>query len=102
VNGFDWPYTANAAQSRACLTIFSSPNYCEQHNQAAVLLANADGTLKLDQFDALPIDRQAKRRILLPKWLIEDVALVNLDDEAGSDTEPNTPRVDHIEVTLLP
>jgi protein phosphatase len=101
IAGFDWPYRGDPQGAEACLTIFSTPNYCDQGNQAAVLHVDACGDFSLNQFSAIATEDRSKRRVLLPKWLIDDATPVTADDESSPDSEPNTPPFDEFEFDLL-
>lgn len=46
-NGFNWPFGEN----EKLLTIFSSLNYCQNSNKAAIALISNDSTIEVCQFD---------------------------------------------------
>jgi hypothetical protein len=88
-NGFDWPYRTHPLHGEKCLTIFSSPDYCEQGNKAAVLKVPAEGNFSLVQFGPLSEKEQANRRVIPPKWLLEESSPVSFYDGLSPDSEPN-------------
>jgi diadenosine tetraphosphatase ApaH/serine/threonine PP2A family protein phosphatase len=66
--GYEWPYESRAF----VLTVFSSCNYCEFMNDAAVLRLLGNANMEVATFPALTGDRIKKRRILAPYWLDEE------------------------------
>jgi diadenosine tetraphosphatase ApaH/serine/threonine PP2A family protein phosphatase len=66
--GFDWPIPENGK----VLTVFSSCDYCETGNDAAVALVHdQDLSVQFCQFAPLTGSRREKRRVQYPTWMLE-------------------------------
>jgi len=63
--GFVYPFD----DSKNCITIFSSPNYCGRKNTAAVVHLFNDNSYHTVSIQAGDIN--SKRKLILPEWLIE-------------------------------
>lgn len=78
--GFDWPFS----ESDAVLTVFSSCDYCEMMNDAAVAFVN-DGDASARCVKVPPLYRAQLdcRRVTFPDWLIEEPGPAIRPDIAG-------------------
>jgi diadenosine tetraphosphatase ApaH/serine/threonine PP2A family protein phosphatase len=80
--GFDWPFEENGP----VLTVFSSCNYCEMMNSAAVATISDD--VQSPDCTILPPlmeHMRPKRRVIFPVWLLDSPyeAMKPLDDPLG-------------------
>jgi diadenosine tetraphosphatase ApaH/serine/threonine PP2A family protein phosphatase len=71
MKGTAWPFEGDAAVEK-CLTVFSTSNYCEQGNTAAVLSVSPELLVAVEEFGA-PAE-PARRHVLLPYWLCAMIA----------------------------
>lgn len=65
-NGYDQPFENNK-----CWTVFSSADYCNNWNTAAVLVVEDDEVVDIIRFDPLTEEEKKRHRIILPEWLLE-------------------------------
>lgn len=65
-NGYDQPF-----ENEKCWTVFSSADYCQNWNSAAVLVVEGDEVVDFVGFD--PLSEEEKKSIIaiLPQWLLE-------------------------------
>ena len=67
--GIDYPFKDNKKVGEKCLTVFSSPDYCEQNNKAAVVFIDKDMKITSTVFQKLA--DPSKRRVTFPVWLLD-------------------------------
>jgi hypothetical protein len=69
VEGFNWPFL----HSDSVLTVFSSCDYCEMMNDAAVaFISDKDASACCAKVPPLRPAQLASRRVTFPDWLIEE------------------------------
>jgi protein phosphatase len=68
-DGTSWPFEDDTDACEACVTVFSTSNYCDQGNKGAVLFVDAELLVDVHVFPALAADEVNKQRIVLPYWL---------------------------------
>jgi protein phosphatase len=73
-DGTSWPFEDDAEVCEACVTVFSTSNYCDLGNQGAVLFVEADLLVDVQVFPALTPEKVGKHRIVLPYWLSDLIA----------------------------
>lgn len=67
-DGFHQPF----ADQDLCTTVFSACDYCNSHNSAAVILMDKKHNMKLEFFAPLTMANIAKRRVLIPEFILLD------------------------------
>jgi len=72
-SGYEWPFLEDGS----VLTVFSSCDYCEMMNDAAVAAVN-DGDLSLDCAKLSPLreEQMNRRRVTFPEWALEAQTLM--------------------------
>jgi diadenosine tetraphosphatase ApaH/serine/threonine PP2A family protein phosphatase len=67
-DGFSWPFT----ESGRVLTVFSSCDYCNTGNDAAVVTVNdVDYDVNCKTFSPISGDQRHLRRVQFPDWLLQ-------------------------------
>jgi protein phosphatase len=66
--GVDWPF----GRAGKCVTVFSSPNYCDVGNRGAVIRVSEDLVVDKVHFKPLADGEKKKRRVVVPNWLIKE------------------------------
>lgn len=66
MNGYDQPFESNK-----CWTVFSSADYCERWNTAAVLVVEDGNVKEVVTLDPESEEEIKSHKILLPEWLIQ-------------------------------
>jgi diadenosine tetraphosphatase ApaH/serine/threonine PP2A family protein phosphatase len=70
--GFDWPFGLGTT----VLTLFSSCDYCESMNDAAVAIVRPDGDIQCRRFPPLSRREAGNRRVTIPEWALEERDIV--------------------------
>jgi diadenosine tetraphosphatase ApaH/serine/threonine PP2A family protein phosphatase len=70
--GFDWPF----GPGTTVLTLFSSCDYCESMNDAAVAIVRQDGDIECCRFPPLSRREARSRRVTFPEWGLDEHQLV--------------------------
>jgi serine/threonine-protein phosphatase PP1 catalytic subunit len=89
-NGFQWAFADIPDSKGKCLTIFSSPNYCNLGNHGAVVRIDCGEQPKITVFAPLTEAQKKEHRVIFPVWLLRkstESYLVDVDD--GPASEPN-------------
>ncbi|KAH0786520.1 Ser/Thr protein phosphatase [Histomonas meleagridis] len=66
-NGFDFPF----GECKKCCTVFSNSDYCGLKNHAATVSITEDYKLQFNEIPLLSEMEIQKRRVIIPKWLID-------------------------------
>jgi diadenosine tetraphosphatase ApaH/serine/threonine PP2A family protein phosphatase len=74
MKGTTWPFEDYPEVAEKCLTVFSTSNYCDQGNTAAVLSVSADLLVNVEEFACAASGEQARKHVRLPYWLSEMIA----------------------------
>jgi hypothetical protein len=83
-DGFDWPFT----QEGPVLTVFSSCDYCNTGNDAAVAtITDSDNSAKCVAFAPIIGQQIEKKRVIFPEWLMREAGAGALD-VAQNDRDP--------------
>jgi protein phosphatase len=64
--GYEWPFGTDGK----CLTVFSSSDYCEMGNTAAVAKLVADGEIEFELFPPLTEEMDARNLVIFPSWIL--------------------------------
>ena len=89
--GFNWPFDYSKKAKNRCLTIFSTSDYCDEQNDAAILRVPVDG-----DYEIISFARGKKIRFTLPKFLIHE----SLEKSVESEEDERIPSL--FDSTLLP
>ncbi|OHS94311.1 Ser/Thr protein phosphatase [Tritrichomonas foetus] len=81
--GVSWPYADDDENVDRCLTVFSNSNYCGRGNSAAVLHVNNDLLVNVELIQPLTDSEMRKRKVLLPFWLYDLIALKESEKNAA-------------------
>jgi protein phosphatase len=73
-DGTHWPFEKDVERREDCLTVFSSSNYCEQGNRAAVLFVEEDLLVNVEILKPMSAEEVGRQRIVLPYWLAGIIA----------------------------
>ncbi|OHT10024.1 Serine/threonine-protein phosphatase PP1 isozyme 8 [Tritrichomonas foetus] len=65
-DGYDKPF-----ENDKCWTVFSSADYCENWNTAAVLIVEDDKVVEIELFDPCTVEEKREHTVILPSWLLE-------------------------------
>ena len=84
--GYNWPFDYSPKTKEKCLTIFSTSDYCDEENDAAVLRVPADG-----DYEILSFSRGKKIRYSLPRFLVHDAYEKTLNDSEEDEQIPQIP-----------
>jgi protein phosphatase len=80
--GFNWPF----CEGGPVLTIFSSCDYCDTGNDAAVaMVTDHDDSARCVTLPLLAPGQAEKRRVLFPDWGFEDLGMAMPDASVGND-----------------
>jgi diadenosine tetraphosphatase ApaH/serine/threonine PP2A family protein phosphatase len=69
-----WPFEGNPQSVETCLTVFSTSNYCDEGNSAAVLFVADDLLVNVEEFGPPVPEDPRNKAILLPYWLCDLIA----------------------------
>ncbi|EAX99335.1 Ser/Thr protein phosphatase, putative [Trichomonas vaginalis G3] len=87
-HGYDFPY----ANSDSCITVFSSSNYCDRQNKAAIVNVSKKLEVTITQFDPLKSEPN-QVPIIFPEWLdylmVSDIKSNKAEDKFN-DSEPSS------------
>jgi protein phosphatase len=72
-DGIAWPFAGDDKNVERCLTVFSTSDYCERGNSAAILYVAADLLVNVEEFIPLKDTELTKKRVL-PCWLCDTIA----------------------------
>ena len=70
-DGYLWPF----GESGGCVTVFSSSDYCDMWNAAAVAKFGDDDHCTFETFAPLTHGDRLNRRVIVPPWLLEEPIL---------------------------
>jgi protein phosphatase len=68
-DGTSWPFQEHPEACEYCVTVFSTSNYCDQGNTAAVIFVGNDMLVNVEVFPAVMPEDMPSQRIVLPYWL---------------------------------
>lgn len=76
MNGYDKPFG-----NEKCWTVFSSADYCETWNYAAVLVIEEDHVEEVIVFEPIAENERKIQQIILPDWLIGSTEPIYFDNQ---------------------